>query len=331
MATQKKSGKKSRFSYSKIDTYRSCGWKYYLTYQEGHYIFSENVTTEFGTLVHFIEQQIGIALMNGTPVNYAKLKDDFQNINIPKTSKYDRSGGIYGTNILKKRYPLEFLATDERGKSFATKAEDYLDYGIYRLEKWMQEHPTYKIFGLEQNFEVEFEGETFAGAIDRIFYDEERNAYLIEDIKTKDKPFRDEDLPTPLQFVVYTLALRSIINDPEAKIECQYDFPFCDLKQPAGTAGYMDRGTEKLRSLFSGIRKEEFAPGPSPLCAWCQFSPTNPNQPKEGEGLCPYHSLWTPGNRTHKVAAPWKGMAHHKEAVERKETIKKELDIDFDF
>ena len=74
--------KPTKYSYSKLNTYASCPWKYNLCYNEGHYIFTESIATLWGTLVHFIEENIGNALAAGEPVDYEKLKQDFVNINI---------------------------------------------------------------------------------------------------------------------------------------------------------------------------------------------------------------------------------------------------------
>ena len=326
--------KKQKYSYSKINTYDSCGWKYFLTYKEGHYLFTDSLAASFGSLVHWVEQNIGETIKAGEQVNYEKLKEDFLNINIPKTSKFDVNGGIFGVNILKQRYTEEYFKTNELGQSYATRAQDYLDRGIYRLENWLKANPDYEIFGLEQFFSITFNGEILSGFIDRIFHNKADDSYIIEDIKTKDKPFKDEELTTPLQFVIYNLALQNILDNENIVITCAYDLPFCNLKQDAGTKGFMKRGTEKLKKLFDGINHEEFIPAPSPLCAWCSFSPTNPNQPEGGKGLCPYYSLWTPSHKTFAVANAWEGMNKHKEILQRelnKEILNTELGIDFDF
>lgn len=326
--------KKSKFSYSKLNTYDSCAWKYYLTYKEGHYVFTENINTFYGTLVHFIEEKIGNALKIGEKPDYEQLKKDFYDINIPKTSKFDTKGGVYGINILKEKFAEDFFKTNELGKSFATKAKDYAEYGIYRLEKWLTENPKFQVYGLEHFFSINFNDQILSGFIDRILYNKEDNMYIIEDIKTKDKPFKDEELATPLQFVIYTQALKEIINDDTATIKCVYDLPFCDLKQDAGTKGFMTRGLEKLNKIFTGIDGEDYTPSPSPLCAWCQFSPTNPTQPVEGKGLCPYYSLWTPSHKTFAVAHAWKGMSEHQKILQQelnKNLLNDELNIDFDF
>ena len=326
--------KKQKFSYSKINTYDSCGWKYYLTYKEGHYIFTDNISTTFGSLVHWVYEQIGQKLKLGKTPDYEQLKKDFYDINIPKASKFDTKGGIFGVNIIKEMFPEDFFKTNELGQSYATKAQDFAEFGMYRLENWLKAHPDYEVYDLEKFFSFTFEGEVLSGYIDRILYNKKDNSYIIEDIKTKDKPFKNDDLVTPLQFVIYDMALRNILGDEDAKISCAYDLPFCDLRQDAGTRGFQRRGREKLQSLFAGIHDEDFAPDASPLCAWCQFSPTNPNQPEEGKGLCPYYSLWTPGHKTFAVAHAWEGMGAHQKIMQQelnKALLKDELGIDFDF
>lgn len=73
----------------------------------------------------------------------------------------------------------------------------------------------------------------------------------------------------------------------------------------------MKRGIKKLDAIFEGIESGDYTPGPSPLCYWCPFSPTNPEQIEEGKYLCPYYSLWTREEKTHAVANKWLGMEKH--------------------
>lgn len=331
--TNTKKGKKGgKFSYSKVNTYESCGWKYYLTYHEKHYIYNESINVDFGILIHHIEESIGKALKEGMKPDYGKLKDEFLDINVPKKDKFDTEGGIFGVNILKKKYPLEFFATNDRGQSYATKAQDYLEYGIYRLETYMKENPDLEVYDLEKYFSISFGDNVLSGFIDRIFHRKGTNEYIIEDIKTKDKPFKDEDLTTPLQFVIYAIGLQNVLGK-DISISCAYDLPILDRKQEAGSGNFIKRGKERLEHIFAGIDANDFEPHPSPLCAWCPFSPTNENQPEEGKNLCPYYSLWTRGNRTFKVAHKWEGMDRHPTIMkeEKLKKLRETLGIDFDF
>ena len=321
--------KYEKFSYSKLNTFESCAFKYDLTYNKGHYTYADTVATMMGTLVHWVEESIARSIKDGEPINYDKLKEDFLHIEIPKTSPYDQNGGIYGIDYIKREFPEDFFKANEKGESYLTKSQKYLQTGIYRLEKYIKANPGLTIYGMEQYFQIDFKNHMLSGYIDRIFYDTVRDIYLIEDIKTKDKPFREEDLVTPLQFVIYTKALSSMLDIPVEKIQCAYDLPFCDIKQPITNTEYIKRGIKKLDKIFEGIESKDFKPNPSPLCAYCPFSPTNPDQPADAQNLCCYYSLWTP-NGSHKV---WE-VAHKWEGMERNEEILKEFfedPIDFDF
>ena len=57
--------KVERFSYTKLDTYKQCGWKYKLQYVEGRFFAADTIATSIGTLVHWIEQRISEAYING--------------------------------------------------------------------------------------------------------------------------------------------------------------------------------------------------------------------------------------------------------------------------
>ena len=119
----------------------------------------------------------------------------------------------------------------------------------------------------------------------------------------------------------------------DISVSCAYDLPILDRKQEAGSGNFIKRGKERLEHIFAGIDANDFEPHPSPLCAWCPFSPTNENQPEEGKNLCPYYSLWTRGNHTFKVAHKWEGMDRHPTIMkeEKLRKLRETLGIDFDF
>ena len=62
-----------KFSYSRLEVYNKCPFKYKLVYVDGHKIETDTVATEFGTLVHYIEEQIGLDIKNGKDVDYNPL------------------------------------------------------------------------------------------------------------------------------------------------------------------------------------------------------------------------------------------------------------------
>lgn len=303
--------KPAKFSYSKLNTYEQCGWKYHLTYDEGHFIPFNSIATEIGSLIHACEESIARTLQAGQKPDYDALREMLQK-GTPK---------LAGLDAIRDKYREDYFATDEKGGSYYSRIVDYMENGIYRLENYLAANPTFVVYGMEQFFSVSYRGHVLSGYIDRIFYDPATETYYVEDIKTKNKPFRDADVITPLQFVVYVYALAENLGIEYDHFKCAYDLPFLGRKQEAGTAGFMQRGLKKLDSLFGGIEAGDYEPGPSPLCAWCAFSPTNPEQPEEGKLLCPYYSLWTRENKTHTVAHKWQGMDKH-EAVMADEIAK---------
>lgn len=287
------------FSYSRIDVFEQCGFKYKLCYVDGKRFYSDSLATELGTLVHETEEAIANSIKDGQPINYITLKNNF----------------ISKMFVLQQKYPEDFFSLDKSNRTYRDKCFYYLETGIYRLEKYFKEHPTYVVVGTEIPFEFEYETHRFKGFIDRVFYDTELDLFIIQDIKTYAVPLESAKLTAPLQFVIYSLACQKLFNTTNP-FKCQYDLPFCDMTQDAGVGDYLLKGKNKLNKLFEKIGKEDFEPHPSPLCHWCDFCPTNPKQPEGAKGLCPYHSLWTKENRNMSKAMPWLGMAQHEQVLE---------------
>jgi len=328
--------KPPKASYSKINTYNGCGWRYYLTYEQNYFFFGESLSADFGALVHYFEQKIFETLKKGKPVDYESIREEFKTINIPKKDKFDTEGGIYGTDILLKKYGKEYYETDDLGDSYSSRAEKYLNIGMYRLEDYLKENPDLYPWAAEFYFSVLFEGYCFSGHIDRIFYNEKTDKYIIEDIKTKSKPFKDKELVTPLQFVIYCMGMKEGLDIPYEKISCRYDLPFLNIKQDA-EKGFVSRGIEKLKKILNRIKEKDWAPHPSALCYYCPYCNINPDQPEGAEDLCPYYSLWTPEKASQDVASDWEGFDKHEDVMReflkehgKKIQVKKVVD-DFDF
>ena len=306
----------AKFSYSRLECYNQCGWKYKLQYEDGLYIFQPNLAAAYGTLVHSVLEKILHTLKKGEKVDYDTLRYDFVNINLPKKNKYDRNE-LFGTKILAEKFPEEWRSFDSKsGMSYEMKAQEFMNIGIYEFENYMNEHPELEIVGAEIGFEFEYKGYVFTGFIDRLLKYKDENKFQIFDIKTKDTPYDDKELVTPLQFVVYAQALRKMYGE-DIEVECFYDLPTCHLIQPAGTKGFEKRGLTKMDKLFAGIGNKDWHPSPSPLCKWCQFSMTNPNITEEGKFKCPYYSLWSRDNPTFEKLFEWQGIEKHDEVMQR--------------
>jgi putative RecB family exonuclease len=325
MTNQKKG---ERFSFSKVETYGKCGYCYWLKYVQGNFVDESSIATEFGTLCHHIYERIGAILIAGGKPDYKQLQNEFHTINVPKKGPRDVEGGIYGIDILSKKYEKDFYDADNKdGLSYADKSAIFLGNeeqgtGMFSLEHYLKAHPSIQLKAVEQYFELEYYGVTFVGYIDRVLYDKSTDEYIIEDIKTKGHLFSDRELPDATQqFIVYSMALKNIYNLDKDVTRFAYDLPFVGMagvRQTVGnTRGWQANGIKKLQKRLDGIKEKVFEPNPTPLCHWCAYCGTNPNQPKEAKYLCPYYSLWMSSEDSKKqgnVLNQWEGWEHH-EAV----------------
>ena len=292
-----------RYSYSKLSCYGSqCKLKFKLHYLDKNYLFSESIATEFGSLTHFAEEQIALAIQANQPINYVALKNNF----------------IIDCKKLAHKYPDEWAKPDKSNRTYAEKMYLYLDCAIYRLEKFMLDNPDLEIIGIEQKFEYDYDGvHAFTGSIDRAFRNKTTGEILIQDIKTWSVPAKSSELKTPAQFTVYAMAAQQLWNVEADKIKCEYDLPLCDLRQSAISDNIIADGCPQLDKWFAGIAEGDFKPSPSPLCYFCQYCPNSPSYAGEGKVLCPYHSLWTRENSTHETAIKWMGLEFHDMAVKQ--------------
>lgn len=286
-----------RYSYSRIDLYTQCGFKYKLRYEDKHYVNTDGLATELGTLIHETEEALAEACKNNQPINYPQLKNKI----------------LLEMIKLEHKYPVEFSALDKSGRTCQDKILGYLKEGIYRLENFLIANGHIQILATEKEFEYTFPGTTctFHGFIDRILYDSRNSKFILQDIKTYNQPLQAKKLKVPLQFVVYALAMPELYGATLDQITCSYDLPFCNCVQSAGEDLFIEQGTTQIQELLQKIADKDFVPSPSPLCHWCEYCPTNPNQPAEGKNLCPYHSLWTRETKNNAVASHWAGLENH--------------------
>lgn len=300
-----------KFSYSKLNTYEGCGWKYKLVYIDKNFVDGSTIANEFGTLVHFVEETIARDIIaNDNEPNFMINDEKYIQLFIEGTED------VLGIKKLKEKYPNDFYTADKSGMDYSDKANDYLNYGIYRLRDYLAQNRNIIILDVEKEFNLEYEGYIFHGFIDRILKDTDTGELFIQDIKTWFS-IDNHDLVTPLQFVFYSLAAQEIYSVDERFISCFYDLPLAKQTYQAGTKGFVKRGCKKINKLLEKIKAEDFIPNPSPLCAYCPFSITNNSKElTETNYLCPYHSLWTKDRKVHGVEYEWMGIENHEAIIE---------------
>ena len=286
-----------RYSYSKISTYKQCKFKFKLKYLDKNFLYSANIATDFGSLVHATEEDIAKMLQANQAVDYISLKNKF----------------IVEARKIALRYPTEFFTRDKSGKTYQEKMYYYLDSAIYRLELFMKKNPNLRIIGIEQKFEYNYDNvHSFNGSIDRAFLDIETGDIIIQDIKTWSVPAASSELKAPLQFAVYIMAAEKLWETPKNKIRCEYDLPLCDEIQGTTSNDVVSEGRTVLDKLFQGIHAENFKPTVSALCHWCEYNPlVNPSIIEtKPAAVCPYFSTWEKsGDDVKNTLVTWQDLA----------------------
>ena len=95
----------NNYSYSKIDTYVQCPFKYKLKYVDGNYCYHDTVNTEVGTLIHSCEESIAKAIQSNTKIDYVSLKNKI----------------IFKIFELNHKYPKDFCELDKSNRTFIDK------------------------------------------------------------------------------------------------------------------------------------------------------------------------------------------------------------------
>ena len=176
-----------RFSYSNLSTYSTCKFKWFTKYSEKNFIYNSTLPTEFGSLIHETEEAIAHAIVDKVPIDYVALKNKF----------------IIESRKLAIKYPESFFARDKSDRTYQEKVYLYLDSGIYRLERYMKQHPELCIIGIEQKFEYDYDGaHSFNGSIDRAFKNVNTGEILIQDIKSWPVAAQNSELKAPMQFLM---------------------------------------------------------------------------------------------------------------------------------
>lgn len=292
------------YSYSKLDLFEQCNYRYLCKYIQGNYDSSEAIHLSLGTLAHKLCELKGRAKIEGKDVDYDYLSDVLLQGIEEKTDK--GSEMIVGLNDIKKQYFESFYEADNAsGMNYQQKLDIFMS-DVLRNE---MEDKDWNVYATELSFEFIYmydsNGEKkevlIHGFIDRVDQNENGD-FRVVDYKTSKKKYDDKKMATPLQQCIYGFAMYA--QTGKLPTDYQYDFIFINEYQQACTKGYAKRALKKLDKLFNQIdslaESNEYVPNPSPLCHWCDYSDTNPSAVKY-KGLCPYYSLWTPDNKTFKV------------------------------
>lgn len=293
-------------SYSKLSLKHQCDFRYNLKYNEGYYSSQGSMATDIGSILHKGLELKGRAIIKDEKPDYDEIRRIIYEGCEEKTDKgTEKLIGI--DDIMAENLYDWFIVDPNSNMDMNQKMQVYLN----EVLPDRMEDPLWKIIGTEIKFEFVYDNRCIIhGFIDRIDHSlNDEKIIKVVDYKSSKKKFRDEDIKTPLQMVTYDLACLYMYGVlPQ---EHEYDFILLNEKQTTTdgvcSKGYLKRGIKKLDKLLDSISEcgitGEYRPSPSPLCYWCEFAGANytPNCDPKFAGMCPYHSLWTPDNRTFKV------------------------------
>lgn len=295
-----------RYSYSALSTFTTCPMQFWWKYIQRKRADEQTLPLGLGSLLHKGKELVSKALINGE-------SPDYETIEAAMWDGYsgpDKATGeietLMGLHDLKSEFFSDWVAPDDKsGLSYEQKLDIYFSH--IRAE---EQNTEWRTIAAEINFEVPFEDVVLFGVIDNIS-ENSRGDLMVKDYKSSKKVYSDADIKTPLQMVIYNLAVQSLY--PERTIVANlYDFILLGKTQLAGTPGWMDRGIKKLSKILSEIRAYEesgaWKPKPTPLCHWCSYCRTNPNADLSTKGLCEFYSLWMPQNKTFSTNKPWFGI-----------------------
>lgn len=286
---------KDILSYSRIDLFKQCAYRYKLKYIEKNYSDTTSLSLSLGTLAHKIFE------LKYTPNQTMTLEEIWQ-----RFLDGFKDENIKGWNELVDEYGFDIYDIDEKTGASVEDRVEVMKYKFFNEpidDEW-------EVVGLEQEFLITFNNKAkIKGFIDRVDRNKITGEIRVIDLKTNKKPYSQKDLTTPLQMYIYSLACYELYG--QYPTECIYDLLFLNMKQIGGTKGYMNRGFKTLNKildeiiLYQEIGSEHMKPNSCPLCYWCDYSKTNPNADAFYNTLCDYYSLWTRDKKTFAVNKQW--------------------------
>ncbi|MDP2735951.1 MAG: ATP-dependent DNA helicase, partial [bacterium] len=236
----------AKFSYSQLEDYKSCPWKY-----RYKYIFKIPAAPapplSFGISMHEALREFEMRLMHGEKPTREDLLKIYQ--------EHFSSQGY--------RDKKEKAAYFKQGKRMLT---DFYRKGMGKLAS---------PFMVEKSFEVKIGNQTVAGRIDRVGKDAEGNFELV-DFKTgaaegKDPKELAKRAKSSDQLALYTIAAREALGINPKRIGLFY-LDSGILVEVELTEKELAKRQGEMQERIAQIRQGSFKATPGPHCVWCPFN-----------------------------------------------------------
>lgn len=228
-----------RLSYSSINTYETCPAKYRFQYEE-RLPTAPSPALAFGDSLHR-----ALHRFHARPVPVAP--------SLPELLEM-----------------LDDVWVSE-GYTDAVEEETYRAHARQVLAQYHRENsPDYRIpAALEFRFEIQVEGVTLSGVIDRM----DRipgGGYEIIDYKTNRRLPPRERIDRDLQLSIYHLAARDVWGIEPERLTLYYLLPNQRMST-ARTRADLDELRRRIATVAERIDAGRFEPRQNPLCDWCEF------------------------------------------------------------
>lgn len=278
-------------SYSQISMFSSCPKKWALQYKDGHKINASSINMTFGTAIHETIQNYLTVMYeeSGAAADKINLEEYFEEAFRKAYAKdYEKNNNIHFSNPSEMRefYEdglaiLNFLKK-HRGEYFSSKLKGWHLVGV-ELPIIIQPHKNYK-------------NVIFNGYIDLVMYNEETNTFVIYDIKTSTRGWKDKEKKDQIkqaQILLYKIYFSEQFGVPVENIEVKFfilkrkiwedsEFPQKRIQEFHPTDGKIKMGkakillTEFIESNFnvdSTFKDIEHKANPSKEnCKYCPFA-----------------------------------------------------------
>jgi len=228
------------FSYSQIDTFRTCPLKYACRYVINLSEPASQVMT-FGTTLH------------------NTLDDFYKQLDVTNAETYSLEN-------LQKIYKEKWSANGFESKEHE---EARIEQGLEILREFHEKNskPWVKPMYLEKDFHVKIGDYMISGRIDRIDRLEDGTFEVIDYKTTKSKAL---DKNYQLQLHVYALACRDFLHIPVSKLSVYFleDNVKASLKKGVSD---LDSLKDDLKYYMDQAKKSKFPPTPGHQCSYCGF------------------------------------------------------------
>lgn len=271
-------------SYSQIEVYLSCSYKWKLDYLLGQRQESKAEALDLGTSIHKTLEEYFTSIMNGREISVAEAQEmldyNMEVQDIPFASEENKE--------LAEMQHSSMITGLAAGDS--NLAKFMKDKQVVACEKDFQ-------FRIDLPFQVKFKDELYdsiyiVGSIDFIVKDEDGNLYVV-DFKSGKKEYEAKKLKTNLQLPIYSIIVKQIYG--RLPVSTQYYFTRLDKFQSVMPLALTEEDCQHIYFKNGKVKQEQkfveqiyqelidifrkqytigvYNPNATALCSWCDHSP----------------------------------------------------------